>query len=851
MAREWTYDLFISYVEADKAWVEGYLLDALQKAQINCTSALAFNLGVPSILEFQRAIQESRYTLLVISQAYLADELSQFTDILAQSYGEQICTWPIIPLILQAGLELPPRLKMLEGLKASSSQEWETALERLGNQLKQPIPPPSQKPDCPYPGMIPFSENDEGRFFGRDGEIEELLGKLRLHPFLTVIGASGSGKSSLVFAGLVPKLKRSGLFGTGQWCIRSLRPSSTPLVNLQTALGGDITNSEVTIKQLLSTQPDAQRLLLVVDQFEELFTQSVAEAISFQQSLLKLVEIPHVYLVLTIRADFYPDLMASALWDKIRAHRVEVLPLDREGLRQAIVRPAEGVDVYVDSALVERLLVDATGEPGVLPLIQETLVLLWEKLERHFLPIKAYELLILPRPAYGGTLTQTQTGLQVAIAHRADAAMADLETAAKQAIARRIFLRLVQFGEGRADTRRQQSIEALQAMGDDPVLFQTTLDHLVDSRLLTLSGKEDKAKSIDVDIAHEALIAGWPTFQQWISQQMEGEQTRRRLIEKATEWIRLGRGGGLLDRVELAEAEHWSTSSKAVDLGEDLAVSELMVASREAIQKTIKNEKRRNQTIISSICGTLIAFIMAGGFSLYQQEQSKKAIRNGSLNTKIDAPEMIGYLNDIFEDANREQNEEAIKSYKIVAVNTKKIQKEKLEDNQKNRVKSLYDKAEKSLVDRIQKYRIPGLKAQLSASPPKIGKYINGKDHSELQNQFTAGALQTSYQILIVDTGASLDTGLLENQERANLIPCLLLQQIEKIWRESSQEKCSFYGIDENGTNSVYVGNPGCVFGQGLDLSSTTLTKILIGYKSAPFFQERLKYCQVMRRDNS
>ena len=159
-------------------------------------------------------------------------------------------------------------------------------LERLCHQLKHPLPPPTPKPVCPYPGMIPFSENDEGSFFGRDNEIEELLGILRLNPFLTVIGPSGSGKSSLVFAGLIPKLKQSGLFGAGQWCIRSLRPGTSPLANLQAVLKGDVTALEVRIQQLLSTQPDARRLLLVVDQFEELFTQGGKEGTSFQQALL-------------------------------------------------------------------------------------------------------------------------------------------------------------------------------------------------------------------------------------------------------------------------------------------------------------------------------------------------------------------------------------------------------------------------------------------------------------------------------------------------------------------------------------------------------------------------------------
>jgi TIR domain/NACHT domain len=481
MTQEWSYDLFISYDEADKEWVEGYLVDALDKAEISYISESAFTLGVPRIEEFDRAIRQSHFTLLVISTAYLADDLRRFTDILAQSYGEEVLTWPVISLTLQEDLPLPLRLNMLVGLKASNSEQWEVAVERLCHQLKHPLPTSELKLVCPYQGMNSFNESDEHRFFGRDDEIEELLGRLRLQNFLTAIGPSGSGKSSLIFAGLIPKLKRSGLFGTGQWCIRSLRPGTNPLGKLETELGGDITALEVRVQQLLSTQPDdARRLLLVVDQFEELFTQGGVTADSFQQVLLKLMEIPNVYLILTVRADFYADLMGSLLWEKIRSHRFEVLPLNEQGLRQAIVRPAEGVEVYIESALVERLLVDAKGEPGVLPLIQETLVLLWEKLERRFLPLKAYDkLLVISRAAYGATQNQSPTGLQVAISGRANAAFKSLETKEKQAIAQRIFLRLIQFGQGRADTRRQQEQKNLYSVDDEIKLSIETIEHLV------------------------------------------------------------------------------------------------------------------------------------------------------------------------------------------------------------------------------------------------------------------------------------------------------------------------------------------------------------------------------------
>lgn len=433
------YDLFISYADTDRAWVEGYLLDALEQAGLRYHTEAAFALGMVRLQEFERAITESQRTLLVLSPAYLADDFNQFIRLLAQSYGWDTATWPVIPLILHP-VQLPPSLNILISLNATNPQEWKEAIERLCADLKRQLPtPPPLAPSCPYPGMVPFSEDDSSRFFGRDDEIKEILQRLRLHPFLAVIGPSGSGKSSLVFAGLIPKLPESGLFG-GKWLIHQMRPGKTPLTNLKTSLGIDLSNPGLAVTENLP-QPSSQRLLLVIDQFEEVFTIAKEEAIPFQETLLSLIKIPNCYVVVTVRADFYPELMSSAMWEQIQAHRLEVVPLKEAGLRQAIVKPSDIVNVFVETALVERLIVDAAGEPGFLPLIQETLVLLWEQLERRFLPLRAYEgLILLPCNAYDNFGNNKRTGLQVAIARRADSAIANF-SAKQQAIARRIFLR--------------------------------------------------------------------------------------------------------------------------------------------------------------------------------------------------------------------------------------------------------------------------------------------------------------------------------------------------------------------------------------------------------------------------
>jgi len=237
----------------------------------------------------------------------------------------------------------------------------------------------------------------------------------------------------------------------------------------------------------------------------------------------------------------------------------------------------------VESALVERLVADAAGEPGILPFVQETLVLLWERLDRRFLPLVAYEALVLPHQANNWDGDKPLTGLQVAMANRADATLADLED---QAIARRLFLRLIQFGEGRPDTRRQLSFSDL-CVNDDSQLFDATIEHLTKNRLLTLSGKEEDKK---VDIAHKALISGWPRLEEWIKEWRIVELTRRQLEAKVDNWERLNRQGGLLDAVELQEIENWLNNPDLIELGYSKRLLTFVQISRKKVESESAKE---------------------------------------------------------------------------------------------------------------------------------------------------------------------------------------------------------------------------------------------------------------------
>lgn len=579
------FDLFVSYADADREWVDGYLLPALGLPADRVVTTHDFEPGAPVAAEVERAVASSRFTGLVLSPAYLSDSWVTYGDHLVAHAAVTEQRDRVVPLLRET-CELPLHIDFRVRLDFTEQEHWDAEAERLRGLLSRPDPGQEQI-DCPYPGMVPFSEANAHHLHGRDAEVRDAIECLRLHPMLAVVGPSGSGKSSLVFAGLIPALRSDRRFGPGAWEVRTLRPGLHPLDELRRALGSDPASPEKAVSAALAGSSGAEHLLVVIDQFEEIFTVARGDTGPFQEAVQRLATVPGCLVVLTVRADFYPELMMAPLWLAIRGHRLEVLPLDERGLREAILRPARDVGVRIEQTLVERLVADAVGEPGVLPLVQETLVCLWEERQRRFLPFRAYEALATHRSAVGANEEMDRTGLQVAMARRADDAFESLNenqdenvTADLQPTARRIFLRLVQFGEGRADTRRQQPIAALSAAGDLPRDVEETVNHFADRRLLTLTGTAGDL-SRRVDIAHEALITGWPKLRRWVVERREAELTRRRLEAKAEEWVRLGRGSGaLLDEIELLDANRWLTSTDAEELGCSPELWQLARASR-------------------------------------------------------------------------------------------------------------------------------------------------------------------------------------------------------------------------------------------------------------------------------
>lgn len=603
------FDLFVSYAEADRAWVEGYLRPALGLPAGHLITARNFQPGASVVSEFDRAVVSSRFTLLVLSPAFLVDEWATFGEQLASyaSVAEQ--RERLIPLLLEP-CELPLHLEFRVRLDCTDEANWESEVARLRALLNRPEPEAERIP-CPYPGMAPFTEAEADRFFGREQVVQEMIERLRLHPFLAVIGPSGSGKSSLLQAGLIPHLEQSRLFPAEGWRILNLRPGSQPIQRLAAALSQHLPDTGAQIAAELAKEPGSlcrylsavvtaepanRHCLLLVDQFEEVFAQC-KEA---EQRQLFLASLHHVaqampercLLVLSIRADFYGDCQESLLWPHIQAGLLNLPPLSPDELRRAIVQPAQAAGVYLEPALVERLIADAADEKGVLPLLQETLVLLWSRfLRRRLLTLTDYT-------ALG---SDGRSGLQVALSRRADATLAGLVGDREREIARRIFLRLVEFGERRTNTRRQQPVQALHAEADPATTFQQVLEYLIQHRLLTTSA-DVASGAVLVDLAHEKLIEAWSRLGDWLESYQAMEEMRRSLELAAIAWQENGRDASYLftgNRLERARA--W-----AAEWSQELG--QLERAFLEASQAHARRQRLRQIAALASI--TAVALLL-------------------------------------------------------------------------------------------------------------------------------------------------------------------------------------------------------------------------------------------------
>ena len=590
------YDVFVLHAEADEPFVRGFLFPSigLPAERTLLLGELALGQAIPA--EIQRRIRTSWITIVVLSPAYLADRWAAFGADLAAYARTAVDEGRLVLPLVRADCAVPDDIAMLVGLDFRDSQRagWSAEAARLRDLLGRPPPSVTELP-CPYPGMRPFTELDGGRFFGRDAELTELLGRLeRGEREIYIIGTSGSGKSSLVAAGVVPRWSQQR---AGRVCI--VRPGERPWTRLAELLDGVATPAALgkALDDVLARPAPAAQLLLVVDQFEELFSVAVADERNlFVDAIRALRAEPRCAVIFTLRADFYGAFMESELWRDLggRISRVELGALSAAGLREVIERPARDLGVYLEPDLVERLLGDTAAEPGALPLLQEALHRLWDQRHQRLITLQDYL-------ALGDG---SRSGLARAVSDCADTTLR-LMTAAEATTALRILLRLVAFGEGRADTRRQQLRDALRSADEPPAQFDGVLQRLVGAHLVTVSGEDDDT-AVRVDLAHEILIHAWPALAAWIKQWRADEKQRRRLEDAAAAWRVAGSGErGLLEPAECLDATAWRARARQ-QLGESGDVVALIAASHAAHAQAGRRRLRRLQISFAALVGFVV-----------------------------------------------------------------------------------------------------------------------------------------------------------------------------------------------------------------------------------------------------
>ncbi|HEX9674904.1 MAG TPA: protein kinase [Anaerolineales bacterium] len=506
-------------------------------------------------------------------------------------------------------------------------------------QLGEPAPG-----EPPFKGLEYYDVEDADIFFGREALVERLIERLRGERFLVVIvGASGSGKSSIARAGLVPALQAAN----GKSIFRLLTPTEHPLAALAAALTPkepsqietapspeDLASDPRALHpaaQWLAESEGASQLVLVFDQLEELFTlcDEEAERRAVIDNLLTAADPERpgpTVVVITLRADFYPHCAAyPALREALARHQEYIGPMSTSELRRAIEEPAQRGGWKFQSGLVDLMLRDVRDQPGALPLLSHALLETWKRRSRRTLTLRGY--------AEAG-------GVRRAIARTAEHVYNQELDEPLRGIARNIFLRLTDLGEGTEDTRRRVTHAELMTGGGGDISTHAVLATLAAARLITLSEEH-------VEVAHEALIREWPRLRVWLDADREGLRIHRHLTEAAQAWQALDRDPGELYRGgRLAQASEWAEAQQAdlnplehEFLGASQALARQLELEREA---QIRRLRRRAVYLAGALVSAVGLAIATGSFArraassaeLAEQSLSEVQVANSQLQAE-------------------------------------------------------------------------------------------------------------------------------------------------------------------------------------------------------------------------
>jgi WD40 repeat protein/DNA-binding SARP family transcriptional activator len=490
----------------------------------------------------------------------------------------------------------------------------------------------------PYKGLRPFLESDAGDFFGREVVTEQLVAALSDAEarFLAVVGPSGCGKSSLVRAGLIPAVRGGAIRGSDRWFVVEMVPGARPFEELEEALVriavapppsllDDLERDgiDAAVRQVLPS--DDSELLLVVDQFEELFTlvrdESTRSAFLAGLAACAMDPRSRTRVVVTLRADFYDrPLRYMDFADLLATRSVVVTPPSTDELERVVSGPAEGVGARLEPPLVAQVLTDVTDQPGALPMLQYALTELFDQRTDSVLTLDAYH-------GIGG--------VSGAIARRAEALFEAQAPGGKEA-ARQLFLRLITVGEeGAEDTRRRVLRTELTSLELDAEAMDAVIDAYGARRLLSFD-HDPLTRGPTVEVAHEALLREWSRLRGWIDGAREDVRMHSRLDAAADEWVRSGEEQSFLLRGgRLAQFEAWAQTTDVALTALERRFVESALTQREAEleleeARTAREAtlERRSLTRLRAMIAILtVAALVASALSFVALSQRGRAER--------------------------------------------------------------------------------------------------------------------------------------------------------------------------------------------------------------------------------
>lgn len=502
-----------------------------------------------------------------------------------------------------AGERLPSRAVVQGYARACGGDpgEWETRWKEAEAAVAAaPVHDEGDGP-APYRGLARFESDDHELFFGRDRTLEELCRLVSAHRFAAVFGASGSGKSSLLRAGFLPRVRREMTGGEG--VLRILTPGARPAE---------------TYGHLLTPAKGEPESWVVVDQFEDVFTlcRDETERARFIELLLTARDpASRLRVVIAVRSDFYPRCADHPeLADALRHAGLPVGPMTADELRDAVVKPALAAGVLVERSLATTVVDEVLDRPGALPMLSHALLETWRRRKGRMLTTAAYE-------AAGG--------LNGAIAATAEEVYGQL-SAPQAAVARLLLLRLVEPGRGTVDTGRPFARADLKrcAHPDTPVV----VERLARARLLTVD--EDSVR-----LAHEALITCWPRLHGWIEQDRERLRHHRQLTEATRAWLAHGRDPGTLYRgTRLARAEEMFPDHDGDPALAPVERSFLTAAfeAREAEKRAAARSTRRSRQLVGALSAVL-AVTLVTGLAAWRQHDDNQRRRTQNTARRIAA----------------------------------------------------------------------------------------------------------------------------------------------------------------------------------------------------------------------